>query len=30
MLKNEIALVDCDSFYASCEQLINPKLLLNF
>lgn len=23
----EIALIDCDSFFVSCEQLVNPKLL---
>lgn len=27
MQKNAMALVDCDSFYASCEQLDNPKLI---
>jgi len=27
MDKKEIALVDCDSFFVSCEQLVNPSLL---
>ena len=26
-LKQSIALIDCNSFYASCERLFNPKLL---
>ena len=25
--KQSIALVDCNSFYASCERIFNPKLL---
>ena len=24
--KNKIALVDCNSFYVSCERLFNPKI----
>ena len=24
--KNIIALVDCDSFFVSCEQVVNPEL----
>ncbi len=27
ILKQSIALVDCNSFYASCERIFNPKLL---
>ncbi len=26
-LKNSIALIDCNSFYASCERIFNPKLI---
>ena len=26
-LEQSIALVDCNSFYASCERIFNPKLL---
>ena len=24
--KNKVALIDCNSFYVSCERLFNPKL----
>ena len=24
--KNKIALIDCNSFYVSCERLFNPKI----
>ena len=26
-LQQSIALIDCNSFYASCERVFNPKLL---
>ena len=26
-LEQSIALIDCNSFYASCERIFNPKLL---
>ena len=25
--KNNIALIDCNSFYVSCERLFNPKII---
>ena len=25
--KNKIALIDCNSFYVSCERLFNPKII---
>ena len=27
--KKKIALIDCNSFYVSCERLFNPKIKIN-